>query len=63
MAYVVFSQSKELNQGLRMCADGQAVRCDIGKLGMGKWCEEYAVVRLTETVLNKAVSCSVGRWL
>lgn len=61
MAYVVFSQSKELDQALRMCADGEAVRCDVGKLGMEKWCGEYASLRLTEAVIDRAVSCNVGR--
>lgn len=61
MAYVVFSQSKELDQALRMCSDGEAVRCDVGNLGMKKWCGEYASLRLTEVVIDTAVRYSVGR--
>lgn len=60
VAYVVFSQSEELDHVLVMCAGGEGVRCDIGRTGVGKWCEEYASGRPVPSTLDTTASLIVG---
>ena len=63
VAYVVFSQPEELQQALHMCDGGEPVRCEVGRVGMGRWCEEYATARPTVDLLERAVERSVGEGL
>ena len=62
MAYVVFSQPDELDHALQMCTSGEAVRCDVERIGLGKWCEEYASARLALAALDSTVGHSVGEY-
>ena len=61
MVYVVFSQPEELDQALHMCTSEQAVRCNVGRIGVERWCEEYASTRLKMTILDSAVNHGMGK--
>ena len=62
MVYVVFSLGEELERALEMCASGEVVRCDVGSMGLSRWCEEYASSRPTPAELDSAVRKVLGKF-
>ena len=60
VCYVVFSQQEEVEQALMMCDSGEEVRCEVGRVGVGKWCEEYAVLRPRLDLVEKTVEKYIG---
>lgn len=61
ICYVVFSQQEEADQALMMCDSGEEVRCEVGRVGLGKWCEEYAVSRPRLDLVEKTVEKYIGK--
>ena len=60
VAYVVFSQPEELEHALELCRIGEVVRCEVGRIGVRKWCEDYASARPVPASLDAAVRKVVG---
>ena len=61
VGYVVFSEPGEVERALGMCATGESVRCEVGKVGLEKWCEDYAAARPRVDIIEKTVSQYMGR--
>lgn len=61
MCYVVFSQPKEVEQALMMCSSGEEVRCDVGRVGLGKWCEDYTASRPRLDLVERRAEKCIGK--
>ena len=60
VAYIVFSESGEVERALWMCDSGDSVRCEVGRVGLGKWCEDYAAARPRVDIIESTVSQYMG---